>query len=298
MATRTHITNTLAVVLMAMGVVGISAGQANAGPITILNPGFEYGNNGQTPPPHNTTIVDDWNQEGAVYIDNNNSYKPASDAGPCLYLGGLNSAVNQDLTNTWAASDVYTLGVIGQNPTWNTGSSCTFKIELRQTNGIVLWSSGDLDVTDTVAGAVYTGTGHIISEIIYASAFAGGTPGEPLNIRFRASGNKAVYLDDITLALEDAAPPSVAGGICVGTISLTVTGHVGSIQWQESANGSTWSDVSGATDTNLNVSALYTNTPWFRVEAINGGNPPDYSTTMEVTSAGPPPPAGTMVTIR
>ena len=86
---------------------------------------------------------------------------------------------------------------------------------------------------------------------------------------------------------EDAAP-SEGGAIRPRTIVLEVTGCFGSFKWQSSANKSTWSDVAGATETYLDVTALYTNTPWFRVEATIGTNAPAYSDTMRVDSTEGP----------
>jgi hypothetical protein len=86
MTTTKRIPSVLTIALVAMGIMGLTVGQVGAASITIANPGFEFGNNGQTPPPHNTQIVDDWDQTAQVYIANNNTYKPAVDAGPSLCL--------------------------------------------------------------------------------------------------------------------------------------------------------------------------------------------------------------------
>ncbi len=84
------------------------------------------------------------------------------------------------------------------------------------------------------------------------------------------------------------APPSEIGEVEPEAVVLNVVNTLGSLQWQKSANGSTWSDVDGATADALDVTALYPDTPWFRVEATSGTNAPAYSTTMLVTAgAGP-----------
>jgi hypothetical protein len=81
------------------------------------------------------------------------------------------------------------------------------------------------------------------------------------------------------------APDPVGGGTIVKTIVLEVTNSVGVLQWQNSADNSTWNDVAGAMSSELDVTALYTNTPWFRVEASSAGTNA-YSTTLQVTSQG------------
>lgn len=49
-------------------------------------------------------------------------------------------------------------------------------------------------------------------------------------------------------------------------------------------DGSTWNNLAGQTATTLDVTTLYTNTPWFRVQVTSGENAPAYSTTMFVSS--------------
>lgn len=77
--------------------------------------------------------------------------------------------------------------------------------------------------------------------------------------------------------------PSDGGTVSVKTIVLESKDTAGTIQWQASANGSRFTNLTGATSTELDVTALYPSTPWFRVEATNGGEPPDYSPSMKVT---------------
>lgn len=88
--------------------------------------------------------------------------------------------------------------------------------------------------------------------------------------------------------------PSDGGTVEVKTIVLESKDTVGIIQWQASANGSSFTNLTGATSTELDVTALYPNTPWFRVEATNGGEPPDYSPSIKITESVD----GTVIMIR
>ncbi len=91
------------------------------------------------------------------------------------------------------------------------------------------------------------------------------------------------------------ANPSV-GAVGVQSVVLNVpTGSAGELQWQKSADGSTWTNVTGATDASLDVTALYTNTPWFQVHAVLGSSDA-YSKRMKVTSQAIA--NGTILTIR
>jgi hypothetical protein len=215
MTAEKGITNVLTIALVALGIMGLTAGPVGAASITIANPGFEHGNNGQTPPPHNTQVVDNWDQEtGGIYIDNRNDYKPPTDPGPCLYFGA-GRALNQDLSYNWSARETFTFGIIGQNPTWS-GGTTKFRVELRETDGTVLWDSGELDVTGTVntGTKLYTGTDHIFSWDIDGSTFVGvpgRAAGSQLNIRLIGVAGSP-YLDDLTLStdLADTTAPTLA----------------------------------------------------------------------------------------
>jgi len=279
-----QIRNGMTIALVAMGLLGLTVGSAGAASITILNPGFEdasgpAGNN-------NMTVVGDWTEEnaGGVYIDGINpstSWKPEPDRS--LYLSA-NTAVNQDLAATWSATDVFTLGVIGQNAGWVSGTT-EFRVQLRQTDATVLWDSGAVDVTGTVINNnQYAGTNHIHSWTIDASTFSGGgvVENSQLNIRI-AHVSGTPYMDDVTLETSGVVPPSEGGDTFADTITLVSTGTVGLLQWQQSANGSSWNDVGGATSSELDITALYTSTPWFRVEATSGTNAPAYTEPKQVT---------------
>lgn len=80
-----------------------------------------------------------------------------------------------------------------------------------------------------------------------------------------------------------AAAPT-GGVVRVKSVVLEVVEQFGDLQWQKSADGSSWTDVAGATGPDLDVTALYTNTPWFKVKATSGTNAPAYSKPMMVTS--------------
>lgn len=97
----------------------------------------------------------------------------------------------------------------------------------------------------------------------------------------RAGGD----ISELVLAggLVPAAAPT-GGVVFVKSVVLGVRGYFGDLQWQKSADGSGWTDVAGATSTNLDVTALYTNTPWFQVKVTSGTNAPAYSQHMLVTS--------------
>lgn len=78
-------------------------------------------------------------------------------------------------------------------------------------------------------------------------------------------GSNTEYSNVITVSVD---PASVAGtattttaSICNGgTADITLSGNTGTIQWQSSANGTTWADISGATSSTYTTDVLTTTT--------------------------------------
>lgn len=64
---------------------------------------------------------------------------------------------------------------------------------------------------------------------------------------------------------------------------LTLEGSTGSIQWQRSADGSSWNDIPGATSGTLDVTTLYTTTRYFRAKVTTGVACSVYSSRAVVT---------------
>lgn len=85
-------------------------------------------------------------------------------------------------------------------------------------------------------------------------------------------------------------PPSAAGTvstnqtICSGTApnQLSLTGYVGTIQWQWSTDNSTFTDIPGATSATLSPGAL-TQTTYYRAVVTSGNCTPATSSTITVT---------------
>ena len=206
---RTRTVLTLAAVAMA-GLVFTAS--ANAAAITINNAGFEDASG--SGPRGNLTTPADWTEENPdqVYVDNNGlAWKPEADR--VLYLNAAGTAVNQDLSHNWSSSDSYTLGIIGHEAGWQTSSAGdAFSVELRETDGTVLWDSGSQNVDGTVTGSQnnysYTGTGHIFNWTIDASSFggvSGAAAGSQFNIRISRTGGNP-YLDDVSLSVSTPEP--------------------------------------------------------------------------------------------
>ncbi len=98
------------------------------------------------------------------------------------------------------------------------------------------------------------------------------------------------------LSVSGVAPDADAGVVGVNTIKLDVTGSVGALTWQASEDNITWNDIIPLEiGSVVDVTSLYTNTPWFRVEAISGSTT-NYSAAMHVTSQGTA--QGTVISIR
>jgi PKD domain/IPT/TIG domain/FG-GAP-like repeat len=86
-------------------------------------------------------------------------------------------------------------------------------------------------------------------------------------------------------------PASVAGTasasattVCTGsTVNLLLAGNTGSVQWQSSANNTTWADISGATTTNYTTTAISATT-YFRAIVTSGGCASATSNTLTIST--------------
>ncbi|MBI5219648.1 MAG: PKD domain-containing protein [Bacteroidia bacterium] len=123
------------------------------------------------------------------------------------------------------------------------------------------------------------------------------------NIYYRAVvslGTCPNHSSNIVLITINQAP--VAGTVSVsadticgsGSVDLTLTGSNGTIQWQESADGSLWSDIPGA-NTASYTSPVLTATTYFQA-VLSSGVCEDVNTAIIVVTVDPQPIAGTAST--
>jgi hypothetical protein len=90
---------------------------------------------------------------------------------------------------------------------------------------------------------------------------------------------------DIAVQGPLAGTISVSGGssVCSGSSkTLTLSGHSGSIQWQSSANNSTWTDISGSTEPIFNTGALNATT-YYRAKLTSGSCSAVYTSAEVIT---------------
>ena len=200
MKTRTH-TQTIST-LAALAGLALAAGSAHAAtPIPILNGDFAADNGGDW------TVVPSWN-EGA----NSWTYTPAGNQLLYFNTGGK---VDQDLSHNWSSSDTFTLSLSGQDPNWG-GTGEAFSVQLRQTDGPVLWDSGSVVVDGLIAGQVFSWSS------IDASTFAGVDVLEnsQLNIQIQGTAGGSVFVDDVSLSVDTVPEPSSAALLGLGGLAL------------------------------------------------------------------------------
>ncbi len=84
---------------------------------------------------------------------------------------------------------------------------------------------------------------------------------------FVTAATSSVTVNPTSVAGTASAAASV---LCSGSATtINLSGNVGSIQWQQSANGTTWSNISGATSATLNTGSL-TSTTYYQAVVTSG----------------------------
>lgn len=158
-------------------------------------------------------------------------------------------------------------GTAGSNQSICTGSAAT--VSVSGTSGSIQWQQSD---NGTSGWANVTG-GSGATTASYT------TPALSSQTYYRAQVTNescTVYSGVITVSIATPAAGTTSGAttICSGsTASLSLSGSTGSIQWQQSADGSTgWANVaggSGAATANYTTAAL-TATTYYRAQLTNG----------------------------
>ena len=149
----------------------------------------------------------------------------------------------------------------------STCSGISVNLTLSGYTGSIQWKSSTDNLNfSNIAGAVNPtlNTGGLSQTNYYVASVTNG---------ICASSNSSV-------ATVTVSPTSVAGSItssqtiCSGTspLPLTLSGNVGTIQWQSSTNNSTWTNISGATSAALSSAQMGTLTAnkYFRVIVTSG----------------------------
>jgi hypothetical protein len=188
--------------LAALAGLALAAGSAHAATIIpIVNGDFAADNGGDW------TVVPSWN-EGA----NSWTYTPAGNQLLYLNQGGK---VDQDLSHNWTSGDTFTLSLTGQDPNWG-GVGEAFSVQLRQTDGTVLWDSGSIVVDGLIAGQVFSWLS------IDASTFAGVDVLEnsQLNIQIQGAAGGSVFVDDVSLSFDTVPEPTTTALLGLGGLAL------------------------------------------------------------------------------
>ena len=167
MTIREQIRNVVTVALVAMGIVGITAGTASAN--LIVNGDFASHGGG-----NNTTFVDpggDWANTTYYHFNDNDL-----GSGDYVYVWGAGS-VDQDVSAAWTTAHTIDISLIAAMTSWGAGSGSVL-VELRKaSDDTVLWDNTTGGLTTTVSP---------LSWSIDASTLAA-TEGEVLNLKIAVS---------------------------------------------------------------------------------------------------------------
>ena len=207
------------------------------------------------------------------YSGNANALNPGCSAAYASYSGGAIHSWSANL-NAGRTYQFTTLGLSGED---------TY-IRIYSPDGFTLYASND-DASGTLqSNAVFTPS---VSGTYYVEV-------SRYDRQYLTGGGSLMY--------QDASTPPVNGGqigasstVCSGggasfsSISDAAGGFDGSLnyQWQSSSNGTSWSNIAGATGSTYAVSNL-TSTTYFRRMASDCKNTAGYSNTVTVTVTADP----------
>ena len=118
-----------------------------------------------------------------------------------LNLGNTSDTPIFDTTHTWAADDIYRLTLNASPQEWN-GTSDRFIVpSILQQDNTLLWTSSEMMPKSDPAFEHNPWTAaQTFTYIIKAKDFSTGTPGQPLRLKIAHSGQRGIYLDNITLS--------------------------------------------------------------------------------------------------
>ncbi|SDJ94613.1 Ig-like domain-containing protein [Flavobacterium noncentrifugens] len=200
-------------------------------------------------------------------------------AGNCMETVGTTTdyAYTPIVTATVTLSALSVAGSIsGGNNTVCAGTNST-TLTLSGNTGTIQWQSSS-DNTNwnnitSATSATYTATN--LNATIYFRAMV--TNGA-------CSGVITNVMNVTVIAASVAGTVSGTATVCSGQNStlLSVNGYIGTIQWQSSANNSTFNDISGATASTFNATNL-TATTYYRVRVSNGNCTQALSTSVAIT---------------
>ena len=177
--------------------------------------------------------------------------------------------------------------------TANTWTFFTFTYDGTSTR---IYTNAVLADADTLALNTVDGGSLRMGWSIFTGAGIGPYQGKLDDVRIYNRALSATDIAELYAWSGEAPPASDAGGLRAKAIVLEATNTMGSLQWQKSADSAVWTNVAGATSNSLDVTTLYTNTPWFHVVATMVGSPPVTSQWMKVTAKQDA--SGTIITIR
>jgi len=160
---------------------------------------------------------------------------------PCATVGGTASASTTSICN----SGTTTLSLAGET------ASSTYQWQ----------SSPDGSTWSNIAGATtdpYT-TASISSTTYYQCVVTNGCPATSSSVMVTVSPNSVAGTASVS-----------SSSVCSGnTVNLSLAGETGSVQWQSSPDGSTWSNIAGAT-TDPYTTAGITSDTYYRAVVTSG----------------------------
>ena len=190
---------------------------ASAATVPIINGDFESPDFDT----NNHPTVEGWIEEvaGSAYLgDQAPQWGPVDMTQIGYFANTDGTAIHQDIGHEWSWTDEFTLTIDAFDAGWRVAAEGdVLGVELRQSDGTVLWDSGPLNVDGTVEGVengfAWSAANRHLSFVFHgARDFDTGRPRNPLNLRiYRQSG--VVFFDNVALEVATVVHDSDGDGL-------------------------------------------------------------------------------------
>jgi hypothetical protein len=167
-----------------------------------------------------------------------------------IQLEWTTAEAQYDISHNWSSNDVYTLTVNAAPQDWNKANQRYIRPSLRQQDGTVLWAPGEnlsgpektaLPKDLSFGGSTWQAEPDLtFTFTIDAGTFTAGTAGQPIVLRLDSSGQRGLYVDNVTLSVSGGGGDPYSDWAISRGLDGTNNGFDQDPEGDQLANGLEW----------------------------------------------------------